>query len=150
MKRDQSGGESLSQKIWTSEDLKNIGFQTEDEVHQITNAETRQSVDVDSRFKSYAFRMALRVVCIIAALFTHGWVQIALIVGAAIIPWVAVVAANGANRQPRADFSQFLPEHQVRMLEAARRPDVDQEKDDSGVKVEHFEVIEGELVEDED
>lgn len=132
-----------SQRIWTSEDLKELGF--EPEVHRITSAETRQSVDVDHRFKSYAIKMAIRVICIVAALFTDGWVQIALIIGAAVIPWVAVVAANGANRQPRADFSRYLPEEQRLMLEEAKNP-TDPDDQDHQVFEDAPMIIEGEIV----
>lgn len=133
----------MAQRIWTSEDLKELGLNTEPEVHRITGAEERQSIDVERRWKSYSLRMTIRVICVIAGVLTHGWVQIACFVGAAVLPWVAVVGANGVNRQPRADFSEYLPQEQVRMLEAAQNPSPANEKTDEEEPL----IIDGTIVE---
>ena len=50
--------------------------------------------DQRRRFRQYTIAMVIRVGCIVACLFTTGWVQIACIVGAVVLPSIAVVIAN--------------------------------------------------------
>lgn len=42
----------------------------------------------------YIIAMSVRVLCVILALFVTGWVQIAAIIGAIVLPYIAVVIAN--------------------------------------------------------
>lgn len=50
----------------------------------------------------YTVAMSVRVVCILLAVFLHGWLQIVAIVGAIALPYFAVVIANVKMRQPDA------------------------------------------------
>lgn len=86
------------------------------EVHAISQAQDAHSLGVDSRMKRYALKMALRVVCIVIAVFTHGWVMWAAIAGAAILPWVAVVLANGTDRAEvrNVDYLLHAPRPELR------------------------------------
>lgn len=46
----------------------------------------------------YAIAMGIRVVCIIACFFVQGWWLVIPILGAALLPYIAVVLANvGTN-----------------------------------------------------
>lgn len=112
----------MAQKYWTADDLAAAGYTGgRDEVYSITDASAPQSEGVDSRAKSYAFKMFLRIVCIIAAVWVgEGIWQWVFLAGAAIIPWLAVVVANGDARQQGAGFSAFLPEEQRLAIEAAQ------------------------------
>ena len=58
--------------------------------------------DQRRRFRQYTIAMVIRVACIGACLFTTGWVQIACIVGAVVLPSIAVVIAN-AKRSTGGD-----------------------------------------------
>ncbi|ORC21954.1 MULTISPECIES: DUF3099 domain-containing protein [Rothia] len=110
----------MGQKYWTAEDLTAAGYATgESEVFEITDASERQSVGVSSRAKVYAFKMFLRIVCIVAAVSLGGvWMWIFLI-AAALLPWSAVVVANGETRQSGGGFSAMLPpEQQAAIAEA--------------------------------
>lgn len=149
-------------KIWTEEDLRQYGLASDPEVHSITSAQGRHSESVDARFRSYALKMFLRVVCIVAALFTDGWVMWACIVAAGVLPWVAVVFANGEDRARSEDFSAFLSVDQQLALgqvkgagsaegergsSGAPEPSVSGE-DGAGGRSDVVEVIDGEVVED--
>ncbi|MDO4917458.1 MAG: DUF3099 domain-containing protein [Rothia sp. (in: high G+C Gram-positive bacteria)] len=153
----------MSSKIWTAEDLHEYGLGSSStahdkpEVHSITGAQAPHSESVDDRFKAYALKMALRVVCIVAACFSHGWLMWAFIAGAAILPWVAVVFANGNDRAATSEFSQFLPPEQRRQIEAARMnadapkahpSDYNEAREDRS-KDFNGDVIDGEIIEDD-
>ncbi len=109
-----------SRKVWTAEDLADAGFSTvqSDEVYAITDASEKHSNSVDKRAREYAFRMFLRIVCIVAAVFVDGWLRWVFIALAGILPWVAVVVANGNDRQQSNDFMAYLTEEQQLALTA--------------------------------
>lgn len=82
-------------------------------VHRITEAHEAHAVDQSSRIRKYTISMTIRVLCFIAAFFTSGPLQWALLVGAVILPYIAVVIANrGADvtkREPPAEFFTEAP-----------------------------------------
>ncbi|MEX3609975.1 DUF3099 domain-containing protein [Rothia sp. LK2588] len=118
----------MSQKYWTAEDLREYGFgSAEPEVHSITSAQSRHSTDVDHRFKSYALKMFLRIVFIVLGIFADGWLMWACFIAAAVVPWVAVVEANGNHRAETNDFSAYLTPEQRLMLESASANEPEQE-----------------------
>ncbi|MDO4898935.1 MAG: DUF3099 domain-containing protein [Rothia sp. (in: high G+C Gram-positive bacteria)] len=112
----------MSKKYWTAEDLAAAGYSggVSDEVYSITDAVVPQSEGVGARARSYALKMFLRIVCIIAAVMVEGVWQWVFLVGAAVIPWLAVVVANGSDRQHGSGFSAFLPEDQRLAIAAAQ------------------------------
>lgn len=77
-------------------------------VHRITEAHEAHTVDQSSRVRKYTISMTIRVLCFIAAFFTSGPLQWIMLVGAIVLPYVAVVIANrGADvtkREPPAEF----------------------------------------------
>ncbi|MEU4206447.1 DUF3099 domain-containing protein [Rothia terrae] len=103
-----------SRKVWTAEDLAEAGYGSTDarDVYSITDASEKHSNSVDKRAREYAFRMFLRIVCIIAAVFVDGWLRWVFVALAGILPWVAVVVANGNDRQQSNDFMAYLTEEQ--------------------------------------
>ena len=46
------------------------------------------------RMVRYTVSMLIRLVCVVLALVTHGWIQIVAIGGAIVLPYIAVVFAN--------------------------------------------------------
>lgn len=46
------------------------------------------------RMVQYLIAMTIRVGCVIACFFVHGWWLILPVLGAVILPWVAVLLAN--------------------------------------------------------
>jgi len=72
---------------------------------RITTAASSRNADIAARQKRYLLSMSLRTVCfvgaIIASLAGITWLWPILIVGALVLPYVAVVMANAAA--PRQD-----------------------------------------------
>jgi Protein of unknown function (DUF3099) len=77
--------------------------QHRDQVQVVTEARRSKSDDISYRERRYLIMMAIRVVCFIVAflLFINhfGWLTAIPAVGAIIIPYFAVVLANG-GREP--------------------------------------------------
>lgn len=64
---------------------------------RITSAPTSVAQERRQRERRYLFSMALRMVCFVGAVAVGpGWLRWVLVVGAVVLPWVAVVAANAA------------------------------------------------------
>lgn len=65
----------------------------------ITHAQLSHSEDMSRREKRYFLTMFIRVACFIALCFAPGWWKLAFLVGAAVLPTVAVVLGNAADRR---------------------------------------------------
>lgn len=82
---------------------------TPDEVHRITSAPEPLGVDVARRQKRYLIQMGIRIVCFALAVLTWGHLPIALsivfIVGAVVLPYVAVIFANAGRERRDTDVS---------------------------------------------
>ena len=63
----------------------------------ITSAPVSPTSDLKRRMITYSAMMGARVALVFVALFTSGWWQIAAIVGAVILPNMAVQIANAAR-----------------------------------------------------
>jgi hypothetical protein len=51
--------------------------------------------------------MAVRTICFVGAVLTDGWLRWVLVVGAFVLPYVAVVMANVAT--PRIEGADLVP-----------------------------------------
>ena len=73
-------------------------------VHSITSAAAPLGDDIAKRARRYLAQMALRTLCFIGAVATWGivptWISVSLLVGAVILPYVAVVLANAGRERP--------------------------------------------------
>lgn len=70
----------------------------EDEgVFRITHARTPLSQEIVGRRRRYLFSMGIRTACFLGAIVAHGWLRWVLLVGAVILPYVAVVVANAGR-----------------------------------------------------
>jgi len=47
-----------------------------------------------SRVVKYTVAMSVRLLCVILCFFLHGWFLLAAVIGALVLPYIAVVAAN--------------------------------------------------------
>ena len=86
-----------------------------DQVHSITSTQTPLGEDIDRRARRYLAQMAVRTVCFLGATLTWGrvptWLSVTLLVGAVVLPYVAVVLANAGRERPeRADSPLELRE----------------------------------------
>jgi hypothetical protein len=85
-----------------------------DQAYLVTQARPGLSSDIRYRERRYLIMMGIRTVCFIAAILMFvnhlGWLTAIPAVGALVIPYFAVVMANG-GREPTANrtFRQYEP-----------------------------------------
>jgi predicted tellurium resistance membrane protein TerC len=72
----------------------------------ITSLPRSPEADRRDRMIKYALAMGIRLVCIIACLFVSGWWLVLCIVGAVVLPYVAVVLANVGGPQTGGDVER--------------------------------------------
>lgn len=72
-------------------------------VHRVTTAHRSTNDGVDDRIRRYSITMAIRIVCILLAalLPIPLWSKGLFILGAVVLPWVAVIGANGGDAVDR-------------------------------------------------
>ena len=80
----------------------------------ITGADEPLSQRVNKRSREYIFKMSLRVVCIVCAVLVDGWMRWAFVAGSAVLPWAAVVIANGEAKNRNSGFVPY--KHNVPQL----------------------------------
>jgi Flp pilus assembly protein TadB len=75
---------------------------------RITTAATGRNADIAARQRRYLIAMGVRTVCFLVVVFlaiTHagpGWLPWIFVVGALVLPYVAVVMANAADTKSDA------------------------------------------------
>ncbi|MFD0533983.1 DUF3099 domain-containing protein [Actinomadura luteofluorescens] len=76
-------------------------------VYTVTDAPRPMSEDIGHRQRRYLISMGVRTICFVGAVVAAvagapWWLALLMVVGAALLPYVAVIFANGgANRPPR-------------------------------------------------
>ena len=98
----------------------------------ITNARSGNSQEMSTRMRRYSITMAFRTACFISMIFVDGWARWVLLGGAVLLPYVAVVFANQANRRSQ-------DEHEIEHGEPSDLPQLT-----SG------EVISGDVIDDDE
>lgn len=77
-------------------------------VHRITEARESHSSERDTRVRKYTISMSVRMLCFVLAFFFDGWLRWVFVAGAVVLPYFAVVVANGGadltKREPPAEF----------------------------------------------
>ncbi|WP_159610295.1 DUF3099 domain-containing protein [Glutamicibacter sp. JC586] len=77
-------------------------------VHRITEARESHTSERDTRVRKYTISMTVRMICFVLAFFFDGWLRWVFVAGAVVLPYVAVVVANGGadltKREPPAEF----------------------------------------------
>ena len=66
-------------------------------MHTVTTAPVSVAMDQDVRMKRYLITMGIRTGCFIAAWFADGWLRWVFFLGAAVLPYIAVVLANAVG-----------------------------------------------------
>lgn len=89
-----------------------------DDVYRVTTAQKALSEDQQARVRRYLISMAIRTGCFIGVIFTEGWMRWVLVVGALVLPYVAVVMANAGREND--DFTVPDPLH----LPTAQQPSI--------------------------
>jgi Flp pilus assembly protein TadB len=72
---------------------------TREPVYQITGARRGVRDDVNARTRRYLVSMGVRTVCFVLAVVTGGWLRWVFIVLALVLPYLAVVFANGGRER---------------------------------------------------
>lgn len=67
------------------------------EVFTITGAQRALSDEQSGRTRRYLISMGIRTACVLAAIVVPGWPKWLFIVGAVVLPYLAVVAANAGR-----------------------------------------------------
>jgi hypothetical protein len=103
----------------------------------ITSAADPRHVDIRRRESQYLVWMAIRVLCfVLAVLLFHSWARFAAIVVALVVPWVAVVVANGgpapSRRRPAGYEDRARADETALLLEPGRHTVVDGDASDGG------------------
>lgn len=75
--------------------------------YRITTARKSVADDQAARVRGYVISMTIRLLCFILAVVTTGAVRWVFVAGALIIPYIAVVFANG-GREPVGDAPDTL------------------------------------------
>jgi len=75
-----------------------------DEVHSVTSAQTPLSQEQKARTRRYLLSMSIRTICFLGAVVAQGCLRWALLAGAVVLPYVAVVMAN-AGRENDIDVA---------------------------------------------
>lgn len=94
------------------------GLNSAQEVHRITGASESVVADSNRKNRIYAVLIGVRIISIFLVLFTEGWVQIALLVGGMLAPWIGVQIANNI-RQVDGDSAEII-EPQLAAIEATQ------------------------------
>jgi hypothetical protein len=76
-------------------------------VHRITTAQTGLSAEQRARTRRYLISMGIRTACFLGAVVASGWLRWALLAGAVILPYMAVVVANAGREND--DFAGPAP-----------------------------------------
>jgi hypothetical protein len=103
----------------------------------ITSAAESRQTDIQRRQRRYLISMAFRVVCfVLAVLAFTGWVRFVAVAVAMVLPWVAVVAANGgplpSRDKPTLYSAAGTAPGAPAALESAHHPVVDLDDLDLG------------------
>ncbi|PVE19835.1 MULTISPECIES: DUF3099 domain-containing protein [unclassified Arthrobacter] len=111
------------------------------DVHSITDARSAHSDEIRGRMIKYSISMGIRLVCIVLVFFVEGWLQWVVIVGAVVLPYFAVIFANGGSDTSDLPHSQSLIDNvPLPALETAA-PVSPEPTDD---------VLQGEIIDDDD
>ncbi|MGH1565714.1 DUF3099 domain-containing protein [Mumia sp. DW29H23] len=81
-----------------------------DDAVAITTAQVGRSEELRHRQNRYLVSMLIRTVCFILAVVVDGWARWFFILGALVLPYVAVVFANTARRKPLPQADVVHPE----------------------------------------
>ncbi|WP_298460135.1 DUF3099 domain-containing protein [uncultured Cellulomonas sp.] len=105
--------------------MSNRRIRSDAEVHTITSAAVPLGDDIDRRARRYLFQMGLRTLCFLGAVLTFGrvpsWASIAMIVGAVVLPYIAVVLANAGRERPERP-EEVLHQRQLAAAAGAGTP----------------------------
>jgi hypothetical protein len=81
----------------------------EPEVYRITSAAGAHSADMQQRAVRYLLSMGIRTLCVILVILVPGPLRWVFAVGAIVLPYIAVVAANAAGERRERPLQGMPP-----------------------------------------
>jgi Flp pilus assembly protein TadB len=84
-----------------------LGMSHRPTAHRITTARKSVADDQASRVRGYVISMTIRIICFLLAVVTTGVLRWLFVAGALVIPYIAVVFANG-GREPAPETPETL------------------------------------------
>lgn len=95
-------------------------------VYRVTSARRGLSADIRHRQVRYAWMMGIRAVCLVlAVLVPVTALRILLVIGAVVLPYFAVVFANGGREPDETAPSLLQPEPRKPLSNAPEKTDSD-------------------------
>jgi hypothetical protein len=91
-----------------------------DPVHRVSGVRRPLSEDVQGRTRRYLISMGIRTGCFVGAVLVDGWLRWVLMVGAVLLPYIAVVVAN-AGRERIVEPPLALLRDERRQLQSSPR-----------------------------
>ncbi len=77
------------------------------DVPTITTAQRGRQADADARLRRYLAMMGVRIVCVVLAIVVPGWPKVIFILGAVVLPYLAVVVGNARDNRHVAGQTSF-------------------------------------------
>ncbi|TDE17895.1 DUF3099 domain-containing protein [Actinomadura sp. 6K520] len=105
-----------------------VNHQRGPDVYTVTDAPRPMSEDIEHRQRRYLVSMGVRTVCFVGAVLAAvagapAWAVLILVAGALVLPYVAVVVANG-GREPVAPASFGDRTKQGQKPVSGQRPEI--------------------------
>lgn len=75
----------------------NVSSVPHPDIQSVTDAPGSAAEDQGERMRRYFTAMGLRGVCFVLAIVTTGWLRWTCVVGAVVLPYIAVVLANAVG-----------------------------------------------------
>lgn len=79
-------------------------------IQSVTTARPGRSDDISARQRRYLWMMGIRLVCVPFALVVDGWARWVFIVGAVVLPYLAVVVANAVAQPAPGALTPVAPD----------------------------------------
>lgn len=95
-----------------------------DEVFRVTSAQTPLSQEQKARTKRYLISMSIRTVCFLGAIVASGWLRWTLLIGAIVLPYVAVIMANAGRENDPFTGPEPVPDIDLTKIEKGK-PEID-------------------------
>lgn len=104
------------------------GKRRREDVFVVTNAGRSRRQEIDDRQKKYLVKMAIRTLCLIAAIVLYALhvpfpFVLGLIIASTVLPWMSVVVANaGPAPEARRQRPELYTPDTGRALQPGQRP----------------------------
>ena len=92
------------------------------DVVSITGARSGRSEDIDGRTRRYLISMGIRTACFIGAVLVSGPLRWALVIGALVLPYIAVVVANAGRESEPGDGPEAIRPEDLPVLGPGAQP----------------------------